>query len=57
MHTFKYKGHYIHENFNSDIIQVQFANNKIITVKSVRAAKILITRHIKAFENELSSWG
>lgn len=52
MHTFKYKGWYIHENFNTSIgievgVMVQSPDYELITVKSIHAAKCLITRRIK----------
>jgi len=43
MHTFKYKAGYIHDNFTAGIIKVQYKRH-IIEVKSVRAAKMLITK-------------
>lgn len=48
MHTFTYKGYYIHANFtfNSNVT-IQTPNNEIIKAKSVHSAKILISRMIK----------
>ena len=56
MNTFSYKGHYIHENFTNSTVEVQFKNNIIIKVKSVHAAKILITKHEIELLNEFWSW-
>lgn len=57
MHTFRYKGHYIHEVFSSQCLEalgasepyttVQIANNPPVPVKSVHAAKLFITRYLK----------
>jgi len=53
MQTFKYKGWYIHENFTDNRlgieigVMVQSPDYELITVKSIHAAKCLITRRIK----------
>jgi hypothetical protein len=50
MHTFKYKCGYIHENFTTGIIQVQVDQYAYpIEVRSIRAAKILISKHVKKY--------
>lgn len=53
MHTFKYKCGYIHENFTAGIIRVQVDRYAYtIEVRSIRAAKILISKHIKKYGGE-----
>jgi len=50
MCTYNYKGHYIHENFDTNIVEVQFMHDKTWTlykVKSYRAAQLKITKLIK----------
>ena len=51
MHTFGYKGWWIHENFNAGTVRVQTPDYDQIPVKSVHAAKCLITRRIKIGAN------
>lgn len=55
MFTFKYKGAYIHENFNAGVITVQIFDGKnsffTFDAKSVHAAKIKITRWNKVSKN------
>lgn len=46
MYTFKYKGFYIHDNFTSGEVKVQTPDYDIIYVKSVHAAKCVISRII-----------
>lgn len=47
MITHKYKSGYIHENFTSGVIRVQVdAYAYAIEVKSLHAAKLLITKHV-----------
>lgn len=48
MITFKYKRGFIHENFTSGIIRVSVDEYAYcIEVKSIHAAKIMITKHEK----------
>jgi len=47
MLTFKYKTGYIHDNFTTGVIRVQVDGYAYaIEVKSIHAAKILITKHV-----------
>ena len=43
MNTFYYKGCYVHENFATGEVKVQFPDFRIVRVKSVHAAKLLIS--------------
>ena len=44
MHTFKYKGWWIHENFTANEVTFQSPSHDVRPAKSVHAAKCLITR-------------
>lgn len=50
MSTFKYKCGFIHENFTTGVTRVQVDQYAYaIEVKSVQAAKLLITKHLKKY--------
>ena len=44
MHTFGYKGWFIHENFTKNEVRVQSPTYETFPAKSVHAAKCFITR-------------
>jgi hypothetical protein len=45
MHTFKYRGWFIHENFNKGKVQIQCPTTGVVSLaKSVHAAKCRIGR-------------
>jgi len=46
MVTYSYKDGFIHDNFTTDKVQAQVGHD-VYSVKSVRAAKILITKLMK----------
>ena len=49
MNTFKYKCGFIHENFTNGVVRVQVdAYAYAIEVKSVRAAKLIISKHLNS---------
>lgn len=47
MITYSYKHGFIHDNFTTGVIQIQVQGEHgfLMTVKSVHAAKILLTKH------------
>lgn len=47
MFTFRYKGWWIHENFNAGTVKIQAPDYTVYPAKSVHSAKCLITRNGK----------
>jgi len=47
MHTFRYKGWFIHDNFNAGKVQIQNPETfEVFPARSVRAAKCAISRRV-----------
>lgn len=54
MHTYRYKGWFVHENFNRGTFQVQNPHtHEIIPAKSLHSAKCLISRNKRILSNRV----